>query len=138
MMSEDTAKKIADLERACRCLYIEVPSPIARDVKRKADAVINQLKECRASGQIVAKQKDEAINQLKECRAGKHPAVMLPKIEAHEQRIEQSIKVGCLEKVWEWLTRFTGVQYTSLTYDSLKQAIDSVGKEGLQHEKKQG
>ena len=43
-MSEDIDKKIADLERACRCLYIEVAAPVADDVKQKADAVINELK----------------------------------------------------------------------------------------------
>ncbi len=44
-----------------------------------------------------------------------------------KREVEQRIKAGCLEKVWGWLTRFTGIQYTSLIYDSLKQAIDSAG-----------
>ena len=80
----------------------------------------------------------EALNEID--RLEKEP--LLSDNEFNEvqikREVEQRIKAGCLEKVWGWLTRFTGVQYTSLTYDSLKQAIDSVGKEGLQHEKKQG
>ncbi len=37
-----------------------------------------ELKECRASGQIVAKQKDEAIQQLKECREENETLFSLP------------------------------------------------------------
>ena len=74
-------KKIADLEKACRCLYIEVAPSIAEDVQEKAKAVINQLKECRE--ECKARQEllmayrsgsyqkaDHALSTLKKLRGG--------------------------------------------------------------------
>lgn len=50
MTSELKESEISQLRRACECLYLEVPAPIADDVKAKAEAVIAIIQRHMAEG----------------------------------------------------------------------------------------
>ena len=82
-------KKIEALQRACTCLFIAVDEGSAKDVQVKADAVINQLKECR--------------EQLREIKAA--PTVYF------EGLIEQRTRRACFKAGWAWIQDGFGEQF---------------------------
>ncbi len=107
----DIDKKIADLEKACRCLYIEMaPSMVASNLQEKAKAVIDQLKECREGLDLMNKQ----------CKRWE---VLYNGMEQHtKDAVWESINLAHAHKA------HTMKRAAPLRMVEIKQAIDSVGK----------
>ena len=80
-------KKITELRKACVCLYLEVPSSIAKDVERRAVAVIDQLKACREENYKLHEM--ENVEQFR-------------RLLKHLETIEHHAKEAYKKRIWEW------------------------------------